>query len=187
MIGISESRCRPGRLQDTMRTTLVAGLGTLLLCLALAAPASAQNVAGAYEAKFEEMSTNCDPVRFAYTHAIVKIDTAKNTLRVNIDTIPLMTGIPAKSGKINAKTPKKLATTIDGIDGKYHVSGRVDDSGVLELVLVAEFTRTDNGKPLCTQSWNLRGVRQSAVSDKDNKQQKKSVDDLSAPAAIDER
>jgi hypothetical protein len=141
-----------------MRTTpVLAGL----LVMAMGASVGAQNVAGAYEAKFEEMATNCDPVRFTYTHSIVRIDTAKNTLRVNIDTIPQMIGVPAKSGKINAKTPKKVATTIGGIDGKYHISGRVDDNGVVELVLVAEFTRTDNGKPLCTQSWNLRGVRQS--------------------------
>ena len=140
-----------------MRNSVLAGL----FVMALAAPAGAQNVAGAYEAKFEEMSTNCDPVRFTYTHSIVRVDTAKSSLRVNIETIPQMVGVPAKSGKINAKTPKKVATTIDGIDGKYHVSGRVDDNGVLELVLVAEFTRTDNGKPLCTQSWNLRGVRQT--------------------------
>ena len=159
---------------------------TILLTLAgilAASPALAQgpNVAGTYEAKFEEMSTNCDPVRFTYTRSIVRVDTVKKSLKVNIETIPQMVGIPAKSGKINAKTPKKLATTITGIDGKYHVSGRVDDSGVLDLVLVAEFTRQDNGKPLCTQSWNLRGVKQTGgTSDKDNKAQKKSVGDLPA-------
>src|SRR5215207_5409973 len=104
-----------------MRTNrLVAITGTLLA--AFAAPAAAQPVAGSYEAKFEEMSTNCDPIRFTYTRSIVRVDTIKNSLRVNIETIPQMIGIPAKSGKINAKTPKKLATTVTGIDGKYHVS-----------------------------------------------------------------
>ncbi len=159
------------------------------LLLGLAAPAAAQSVAGVYDAKFEEMSTNCDPVRFTYTTSTVRVDAVKNSLKVNIETIPQMVGIPAKSGKINAKTPKKLATTIQGIDGKYHVSGRVDDTGVLELVLVAEFTRSDNGKPLCTQSWNLRGVRQAgAATDKSQgKAQKKSGFDLSLPGVIDER
>jgi hypothetical protein len=131
----------------------------------LAAPAGAQ-VAGTYEVKFEEMSTNCDPIRFTYTRGTVKIDTGKSSLRVNIDTIPQMIGVPAKSGKINAKTPKKLATTIDGIDGKYGISGRVDDNGVLQLVLVAEYTKQADGKPLCTQSWNVSGVRQSAAQQK---------------------
>lgn len=146
-----------------MRTNLLVAAG---LVAAAVTPAAAQNVAGSYEAKFEEMSTNCDPVRFTYTRSIVRVDTAKNSLRVNIETIPQMIGIPAKSGKINAKTPKKVATTIDGLDGKYHISGRVDDNGVLELVLVAEFTRRDNGKPLCTQSWNLRGVRTTDTNSK---------------------
>lgn len=142
--------------------------------MALSAPALAQPVAGSYEVKFEEMSTNCDPVRFTYTRGTVKIDTAKSSMRVNIETIPQMAGVPAKSGKISAKTPKKLATTIEGIDGKYGISGRVDDQGVLELVLVAELFRRDNGKPLCTQSWNVRGVRQTASTEKkpDVKQKK---------------
>lgn len=167
-----------------MRTAPFVILPTLM---ALATVAAAQNVAGSYEAKFEEMSTNCDPVRFTYTRSIVRVDTAKNSLRVNIETIPQMIGIPAKSGKINAKTPKKVATTVDGIDGKYHVSGRVDDSGVLELVLVAEFTRKDNGKPLCTQSWNLRGVKQTAgTSDKDKAQKKSSFDFMFPGALTDE-
>ena len=155
--------------------------GTLLL--SLVAPVGAQGVAGSYEAKFEEMATNCDPVRFTYTRSIVRVDTAKNSLRVNIETIPQLIGIPAKSGKINAKTPKKLATTIDGIDGKYHVSGRVDDQGVLELVLVAEFTRHDNGKPLCTQSWNLRGVKQTATPEQKDAKKKSALEPF-APAAL---
>ena len=142
-----------------MRTNrLVAGV----FLLALTAPALADtNVGGAYDVKFEEMSTNCDPVRFTYTRGIVTIATAKSSLRVNIDTIPQMAGVPAKSGKITAKTLKKLPTTVDGIEGKYSVSGRVDDSGVLQLVLVAEFTKTGEKKTLCTQSWNVSGVRQA--------------------------
>ena len=160
-----------------MRNHVLAGL----FMMALAAPASAQNVAGAYEAKFEEMSTNCDPVRFTYTHSIVRVDTAKSSLRVNIETIPQMVGVPAKSGKINAKTTKKVATTVQGLDGKYGVSGRVDDNGVLQLVLVAEYTRQDNGKPHCTQSWNVSGVRGKASAVE--KPEKKSMFDF-MPASL---
>lgn len=167
-----------------MRTNRVAVAATALL-MALAAPATAQSVAGSYEVKFEELATTCDPVRFTYTRGIVRIDTGKNSLRVNIETIPQMTGVPGKSGKISAKTPKKVATTVDGLDGKYRISGRVDDAGVLEVVLVAEYIRRDNGKPLCTQSWNLRGVRQQ--SDVDTKR-KSSPDapalDLVIPAVF---
>ena len=151
-------------------------VAALLFVAALAAPAAADNkVDGSYEVKFEEMSTNCDPPRFAYQRGVVKIETAKASLRVNIETIPQMAGVPGKSGKINAKTLKKSATTVTGLDGTYRVSGRVDEGGVLQLVLVAEFTKTGETKTMCTQSWNISGVRQ-ATADKpaDKKQVKKS-------------
>jgi hypothetical protein len=147
------------------------------LLMALATPAAAQSVAGSYDVKFEEVSTNCDPVRFTYKQSTLKVDTGKSSMRVNIDAIRReMVGVPQKSGKISAKTPKKVATTVDGIDGKYAISGRVDDSGVVDLVLVAELFRHENGRPLCTQSWNVRGVRQSAPAEKapDTKQKKSS-------------
>jgi hypothetical protein len=140
-------------------------VAALLFVATAASPALADNkVDGSYEVKFEEMSTNCDPPRFAYQRGTVKIDSAKSSLKVDINTIPLMSGVPGKSGKINAKTPKKTATTVQGLDGTYRVSGRVDDTGVLQLVLVAEFTKTGETKTLCTQSWNVSGVRQSAAS-----------------------
>jgi hypothetical protein len=138
---------------------------TALTLVAFAAPAAAQNVAGSYEVKFDEVSTTCDPVRFTYTRGTVRLDASKTSLRVIVDPTPpisQLSGGAPKSGKINAKTPKKVSTSVQGIDGRYSVSGRVDDAGVLELVLVAEYTRQDNGKPLCTQSWNVRGIRQSS-------------------------
>ena len=150
-----------------MRTNrLVASMFTSAIALGLTMPgvALADDVAGSYDAKFEEMSTNCSPPPVAYTRGTVRVDVFKNTLKVNIETIPEMVGIPAKSGKINAKTTKKKATTVQGLDGKYGVSGRVDDNGVLQLVLVAEYTRQDNGKPHCTQSWNVSGVRSTGAA-----------------------
>lgn len=161
-----------------MRTPLPALAGVLLVALA-AAPAIADGVAGAYDVKFEEAMTTCDPVRFSYTRGVVRVDVARASLRVNIETIPQMVGVPAKSGKLLATTPKKIATTIQGIDGKYRVQGRVDDDGALELVLTAEYTRQDNGMPLCTQSWNLRGQRQAADS------KKKSASGASGPIGAD--
>jgi hypothetical protein len=149
----------------------------LLFVAALVSPAAADTkVDGSYEVKFEEMSTNCDPPRFAYTRGIVKIDTAKSSMRVNIETIPQMAGVPGKSGKINAKTPKKSATTVQGLDGTYRVSGRVDETGVLQLVLVAEFMKAGETKTLCTQSWNLAGVRQATAQKSPAKVRKSSMD-----------
>lgn len=146
-----------------MRTNrLVAAAVLAIAGLASSHSAFADDIGGTYEVKFEEMSTNCTPPPATYTRANLKIDVAKSSLRVNIDTIPQMNGVPAKNGKISAKTPKKLASTVQGLDGKWAVSGRVDDNGVLQLVLVAEYTRQDNGKPHCTQSWNVSGVRAAA-------------------------
>jgi hypothetical protein len=157
-------------------------VAALLFVATLAAPAFADSgkVDGSYEVKFEEMSTNCDPPRFAYQRGTVKIDTGKSSMRVNIDTIPQMAGVPGKNGKINAKTPKKSATTVQGLDGTYKVSGRVDETGLLQLVLVAEFSKTGDTKTLCTQSWNVSGVRQAASADKpaDTKKVKKSATDF---------
>ena len=151
-------------------------VAALLFVGLLASPALAENrVDGSYEVKFEEMSTNCDPPRFSYTRGVVRIDTAKSSLRVNIETIPQMNGVPAKSGKITAKTPKKIATTVQGLDGKYHVSGRVDDAGLLQLVLVAEFSKTGENKTMCTQSWNVSGVRQASAEKPADKSTKKSA------------
>ena len=160
-----------------MRTALA--LGFLLLA---ATPALA-DISGTYDVKFEEMSTNCSPPPVTYTRGALKLEIGKGSLRVNIDTIPQMVGIPAKSGKINAKTTKKLATTVQGLDGTYRVSGRVDETGVLQLVLVAEFTKTGETKTLCTQSWNLSGVRQ-ATADKpaDKKVKKSSADGFFLPS-----
>ena len=142
-----------------MRTNRLVAATALAIASFATTPAFAQDIAGTYEVKFEEMSTNCAPPPATYTRADLRIDVAKSSLRINIDTIPQMAGIPAKSGKISAKTPKKLASTVQGLDGKWAISGRVDDNGVLQLVLVAEYTRQDNGKPHCTQSWNVSGVR----------------------------
>ena len=144
-----------------MRTNRLVAASVLAVA-ALATPALADDIAGTYEVKFEEMSTNCSPPPATYQRANLKIDVAKSSLRVNIDTIPQMNGVPAKNGKISAKTPKKLASTVQGLDGKWAVSGRVDDNGVLQLVLVAEYTKHDDGKPYCTQSWNVSGVRGAA-------------------------
>jgi len=137
-------------------------LVAILIALSASPAVAETTVTGEYEVKFEEMSTNCDPPRFTYNRGKVRINTpGKSSLTVNIDTIPQMAGVPAKSGKITAKTTKKSATTVQGLDGKYSVSGRVDDSGVLQLVLVAEFTKTGESKTLCTQSWNVSGLRAS--------------------------
>ena len=53
-------------------------------------------------------------------------------------------------------TSRLGATSIQGLDGKFSVAGRVAD-GSLQLVFIAEYYVKQ--KPLCTQSWNVTGKR----------------------------
>ena len=133
-----------------------------LLLFSVSAPAFADiDAAGAYDVKFEEVGHNCDPPPVALTRSKLVVATypRKNSLTVNIDTIPEMIGVPEHGGKIKATTVKILPTTVQGLDARYSVAGKVDDGGVVQLVLTAEYQRHDNHKPYCTQSWNLTGLR----------------------------
>ncbi|HUJ57144.1 MAG TPA: hypothetical protein VLX92_01565 [Kofleriaceae bacterium] len=133
-----------------------------VLVAALAAPVLADdNVAGTYDAKFEEAGSTCNPPPVALGRGKVTIEVKRTGVTVNTDLIPLMVGSIQKNGKITAKTLKVVGTTVQGLSGKYSTSGRVDN-GMLALVLVAEYIRQDNNKPYCTQSWNVSGLRQDA-------------------------
>jgi hypothetical protein len=134
---------------------------TLIIVLLVTAPAFADvDPAGAYDVKFEEVGHNCDPPPVALTRSklVVATNPRKNSLTVNVETIPEMVGVPEHGGKITATTIKVLATTVQGLDARYSVAGKVDD-GVVQLVLTAEYQRHDNHKPYCTQSWNVTGLR----------------------------
>lgn len=136
--------------------------------LALAAPAYADDLAGAYDVKFEQVSTNCEhPVAYPQ-HGLLKIDVKGGDLQIDIDRTPLMIGKSAKPGKISAKSPKPGHTPIEGMDGVFSVAGRITAEGMLSLVMVGEYQTA--GKPLCTQSWNLAGLR--ARADKTDKPEK---------------
>jgi hypothetical protein len=148
-----------------MRTTMA----TLILAATTlaAAPAFADKgdkgdakseVAGTYDVKYDEVSNNCTNVGMTFTRGTLKIDD-KKTVSVNIDLVPIMVGSEPKAGKLKAQS-KLGPSVIQGLDGKFSVAGRVDD-GVLQFVFVAEYyVKT---KPLCTQSWNVSGVRQAAT------------------------
>lgn len=136
---------------------------SLIVLMLLSAPALADvDSAGNYDVKFEEVGQGCNPPPVALTRAKVMVATnpRRNSLTVNIDTIPEMVGVPERGGKIKAATLKVLATTVQGLDARYSVAGKVDDSGVVQLVLTAEYQRHDNHKPYCTQSWNVTGTRE---------------------------
>lgn len=135
--------------------------------LAVAAPAYA-DVAGAYEVKFEQVSTNCaSPLNYPALGTL-KIEIKGGDLQVDIARTPLMVGKApsSKPGKISAKSPRPGSTPVQGMDGVFSIAGRITDDGMLSLVMVGEYQQS--GKPLCTQSWNLSGLR---------------ADDKKAPAA----
>lgn len=138
-------------------------LPALIACataLGAATPAFAQQrVTGTYDVKYEEMASNCSPPPVALGKGKMTIEVRKSSLSINADLIPMMYGVPQKNGQINAKTRKVEATTVQGLAGKYRVAGRVEN-GQLTLVLVAEYIRAADGKPYCTQSWNVTGTRE---------------------------
>lgn len=144
----------------TMRTTIA----TLILAAAAAAatPAFADKgdkseVAGTYDVKYDEVSNNCTDTGMTFTRGTLKIEEKKG-VTVDIDLVPIMVGAEPKAGKLKASS-KLGPSVIRGLDGKYSVAGRVD-AGVLQLVFVAEYYIKN--KPLCTQSWNVSGVKQAA-------------------------
>jgi hypothetical protein len=132
-----------------MRTIFVS------VALLVSAGTAAADVTGVYDVKFEEVSTNCtSPLRYPPGKMTIKV--VGNSLTVDLDRTPLMGGIPSKTDKISAKS-KPGSTMVDGMTGVFSVAGKVTPEGLLHVVMVGEYTA--NGKPLCTQSWNVNGPR----------------------------
>jgi hypothetical protein len=140
-----------------MRTQLLAGV----FVLAASSAAFAQEVGGSFDVKFDEAGSTCNPAPVTYTRGKVVVEDTKKGTTVNIETIPQMFGGPAKKGSFKASTTKPVATTVQGLDAKYTISGRVDESGVIAVVLVAEYQA--NKKPYCVQSWNISGIRSGST------------------------
>jgi hypothetical protein len=138
-------------------------LAVIATCLVLAAASSANaEVAGTYDVKFEETSTNCSsPLRYQPQKLVIKVK--GNSLTVDIDRTPPMNGLPSKTGAVNAKS-RTGNTMIEGMKGVFTVAGKVTPEGLLHLVMVGEYTA--NGKPLCSQSWNVTGPRDSKPAKK---------------------
>ncbi len=129
----------------------------VLMVLLSSAVASA-DVAGVYDVKFQEQSTNCtSPLRYPNGKLTIKLKGSQ--LSVDIDRTPLMYGVRSKTGAIHAKS-KSGGTMIEGMKGVFSVAGKVTPEGMLHLVMIGEYTA--NGRPLCTQSWDVIGPRVAA-------------------------
>jgi hypothetical protein len=129
-----------------------------LAVVSASASAHADDLAGAYEVKFEQVSTNCEHPLAYPQHGSIRIEIKGDELTVDIDRTPRMIGKTAKTGKISARSPKLGHTPVEGMDGMFSVAGRITGAeGMVSLVMVGEYQTS--GKPLCSQSWNLSGLR----------------------------
>jgi hypothetical protein len=144
-----------------MRTTTALATTVFGISLALGAGrARADDASGTYEIKIDEVPTNCEhPLKYP-TSTTLKVDVKGTTMTLELDRTPTMIGPPPKGGKVNAKS-KLGHTPVSGMDGTFSVGGRISSDGILGLVLNAEYQTTDK-KLLCTQSWNLSGLKQDA-------------------------
>ncbi|MGE0869339.1 MAG: hypothetical protein AB7P03_12290 [Kofleriaceae bacterium] len=134
-----------------MRTiSVIAGLSVLLV----SSTVLAEDIAGAYDVKYEEVSNNCaSPLR--YPNGKIELKLKGTQVTIDIDRTPLMTGSAAK-GKISAKS-KQGRTMVEGMDGVFSIAGKVTPEGLLAVVMVGEYSA--GGKALCTQSWNVTGTK----------------------------
>ena len=148
----------------TMRTNHLASV-LAGVALVLTASAAHADVAGVYDVKYEEVSTNCtSPLK--YPHGTLTVKVKGTGVTVDIDRTPLMQGSVGKAGKISAKS-KLGNTSIDGMTGVFSVAGKITAEGLLSFVMVGEYTASS--KPLCSQSWNVSGTKSQAVAPKPGK------------------
>ncbi len=141
-----------------MRTNLLASVVAGVALVLAASPAHA-DVAGTYDVKYEEVSTNC-PSPLRYTHGKLVVKVKGTTATVDIDRTPLMQGSVGKGGKVSAKS-KLGNTSLDGMSGVFSVAGKITPEGILSFVMVGEYTA--GGKALCSQSWNVSGSKADAT------------------------
>ena len=127
-----------------------------LVFLLAATPAFA-DISGTYDVKFEDVSTNCTTQKLTYKPQPISVKLKANQVTVDVDMTPVMTGVPQKNGKVSAKS-KAGNTMISGMKGVFSVAGKITNDGALVFVMVGEYT-DDQGKPLCTQSWNVSSPR----------------------------
>ncbi len=120
------------------------------------------DVVGTYDVRYEEVSSSCSETSITMGRGTIDISKKKRQMVVDISRFPLMYGNPQRSGKLRASS-KLSKSSIDGVDGKFSVSGRVDE-GLISLVFIAEYYVS--GKALCSQTWNVTGQK-SAKATKD--------------------
>lgn len=141
---------------------------TLIVLAALLAPATAladndhaAAVAGTYDVRYEEVTSNCQNTGIVLNRGTIEIAKKRgNAITIDIERMPMMAGTATKGGRIKA-TSKIGKTSIQGLDGKFSTAGTVNEDRVLTVVFVAEYYL--QGKAYCTQSWNVSGQLKPAA------------------------
>lgn len=138
-------------------------LPLVVLCaLAVSGSATADKdtgIVGTYDVKYEEVANNCTVANtgIALGRGTLKVGKKAKNITVDIQRFEVMAGSQAKGGKLRASS-KIGMSPIDGTTAKASVAGRVEE-GLIQLVFVVEFYV--DKKPLCTQTWNVNGVKQT--------------------------
>ena len=119
-------------------------------------PSGPVEVTGTFDVNYDEVTSNCEQTGMALTRGKLEIIRRKaHTVAIDIDRVPIMVGSESKGGRVKA-TSKLGKTSIQGLDGRFSISGAVNGDGVLAIVFVPVYVQ---GKPYCTQCWNVAGVR----------------------------
>jgi hypothetical protein len=137
---------------------------TAVLAPAVARADNADAVAGRFDVKYEEVTSNCQDTGMVLARGELEIAKRKGSqVTVDIARMPIMTGTANKGGRVKAAS-KLGKTSIQGLDGRFSVAGTVNADGILNIVFVAEYYLS--GKAHCTQSWNVSGLRKEAATAK---------------------
>ncbi|CAN5865626.1 hypothetical protein BH11MYX2_BH11MYX2_40900 [soil metagenome] len=135
-----------------MRNVLI--LAAVVLAASTASADTA--VAGVYNVKYEDVSNNC-PSPLKYPNGTMQVKSSKGAaITIDIDRTPIMSGSTSKGGKVSARS-KLGDTSLQGMKGTFSVAGKITPEGLMSLVMVGEYQA--NGKALCTQTWNVNGVK----------------------------
>lgn len=120
-------------------------------------PTANVEVTGTFDVRYDELTSNCENTGMVLTRGALEITRRKaRAVAIDIDNTPIIVGSESKGGRIKGSS-KLGKTSIQGLDGRFSIGGTVNADGVLSMVFVAEYYV--QGKPYCTQSWNVAGRR----------------------------
>ena len=131
------------------------------LAVALAVPAvasadAADSLVGRYDVAFEQVTSNCQNTGLTLGKSSLVVTRKAPGIAVELAKVTTLAGKAAKAGRLKAASPVGK-TSVAGLDGKFSIAGTVDADGKLDAVFVGEFFA--DGKPVCTQSWSVKGGR----------------------------